>query len=232
MKVKAAMPWCVTALVFAVCLLLPLLFLPESVEVPDVSGAEQKNARAEVFALYRADELERTALDEEELTNEEVINSTRLFNTVAETLVIDTADDTSDPSGSRCFTLEHGGETIRVIERFREWTGDWHNWLRVWMDIDTWDVYHLYYSANVVENQELYIGSYEEMLQEAAGNLMSALGFISWELAQDGENTWVITLENEEGLRYNYSAVLLIYEDAAPSLLVDLDINLISVEAA
>ena len=135
------------------------------------------------------------------------------------------------PAGMNFYTVsgEEGG--IRVLEYYHEWTGDWHNWFTMHIDLDTGLVYYLYYSANVQQNGGLYIGRAEEHLDAAGEELISALGYEPLGLEHESGDLYRLTLAEGAG-RLEYDAICGIYEDAAPSLLIDLRITLASVTGA
>jgi hypothetical protein len=55
-----------------------------------------------------------------------------------------------------------GGECLRVGGRltlyhcWEEWTGDWSNWLEIFIDTDTREVYYFYISSSCVRNFDRY----------------------------------------------------------------------------
>ena len=99
------------------------------------------------------------------------------------------------------------------------------------IDLDTGLVYYLYYSANVQQNGGLYIGRAEEHLDAAGEELISALGYEPLGLEHESGDLYRLTLAEGAG-RLEYDAICGIYEDAAPSLLIDLRITLASVTGA
>ena len=231
---RAAAPFLALALLLILCLLLPLAFVPEyTVPVPSVEPDTDFASRIELLELYRAEKLESTGLDVAEAGSEGIEMGRRIFNAVMNNLVLDHGAATVEVlSGEDAFSLSQGGSSVRVLEFYREWNGDWHNWLRLWIDADELVIYRCYYSANVLENADEYINSYDARLKESVGNLCDALGFESSSVRQTGELTWLVTLTAPDGTDYVYYVPLLVYADSAPSLLVDIDISLVSVEAS
>lgn len=226
-----AIPFVATFLLLAVCTMLPMVFLPDLDPEPSTEAASDKNAKAQLFTLYTDEQLQRTALDEDELTNESVFNAASIFSTVQRGLVIDQGSDSEERlSGSDSFVLEQDGQSARIIEMYREWNGDWHNWLRMWIDADTGVIYRCYYSANVLQNAENYMDNWQQLLTDNWNSLMGEMGFVDQQYVENGASIAAVTLTDADGVNYDYDVKLLSYTDEAPSLLIDLDIRLAGVE--
>ena len=234
MKFKAVAPYLSAALLLSVCLLLPLAFVPKpETALVEPESVLEADSRVQTFALYDGSELEQAPIESGALPADSLARSEGIFAAVMENLVIDGGEVGQEiGSGTNSYALERGGDRMLVTELYREWNGDWHNWLRIWLDAESGVVYRLYYSANVLENAGAYVSSWEGLLAAAAEETALALGFEGWEAAADGPLSYAVTLTDENGVKYNYSAVLLSYEDSAPSLIVDLDIKLESLEAS
>ncbi len=239
-KLKIALPWIVTALLLAVCLMLPLLFRINGSETDSVSPAPGMSAseRADLYYRYtQEDGLHLAQLDGESINNADLIECTRLANTVSSILVMDEGTTRADgPSGTNFYTLADGADTIRIMEYYHEWTADWHNWFTIHIDIDTREIYYLYYSANVQQNGEQYAGLAQSHLESAGQNILTTLGFTDATLEDtgesDGSTQWELSLTDASGDIYRYVVICNIYEDAAPSLLIDLRLTLKEIAAA
>src|SRR5699024_1220266 len=143
-------------------------------------------------------------------------------------LIMDEGELRSDgASGVNFYTLSDNGESLRIMEYYHEWTGDWHNWFTIHIDIDTMDIYYIYYSANVQSNGEGYSGLAPEHLQEAVSVLLPELGFSTSASMDEGDDgVWSLQLGRPSGEELGYDVICNIYEDAAPILLIDLRITL------
>ena len=230
-SVSGALSWAVTALVLVVCLLLPLLFRGDGTAEVDAGPTTYMSAgeRAELYRRYAADEgLALTQLDGSSVGDAELVGCMRLVNSVMNLLVMDDGSIRTDgPSGTNFYTLSDNGRSIRIMEYYREWTADWHNWFTIHVDLDTQEIYYLYYSANVQQNGGEYAGRAEEHLENAGQNVILALGFtddaaLNWR----NDNEWELELTNSSDDVYHYQVICNIYEDAAPSLLIDLRLTL------
>lgn len=225
-----ALPFAATALLFIVCLTLPLLFLNgEGEPGPKTERALTLGRRAEIYARFAADEgLNMERLDEAEVGNDEYISCINTANAIIDTLVMDEGETRlENPFGTNFYTLTEGGDSIRIMEYYYEWTGDWHNWFTMHIDLDTGLIYYLYYSAAVQSNGGLYMGRAEEHLADAGEALMQELGFTGGSLDYDSDSRWELTLKRG-GESYAYGAICGIYEDAAPSMIIDLRVTLAS----
>lgn len=225
-RLKPALPWLVTALLLTACLIMPLLFVSPSEPEPD-GEALTPAERAELYHLHTEDEahpFER--LDESSVESADVAECMRVVNAAVDGLVMDEGETRVDgPAGMNFYTVsgEEGG--IRVLEYYHEWTGDWHNWFTMHIDLDTREIYYLYYSASVQRNGESYLGRAGEHVSAAGEELAQELGFTDGTLEFVEDSLWDLRLVKSGGER-RYSAICGIYEDAAPSLIIDLRVTL------
>lgn len=228
-NVSRALPFVVTALLLVVCLLLPLLFLPGNDDsVPDSTGADISERAALYYRYTTDDSLQLRRLDESEVDNDAYIECVRTIETITNQLIMDEGELRSDgASGVNFYTLSDNGESLRIMEYYHEWTGDWHNWFTIHIDIDTMDIYYIYYSANVQSNGGSYSGLAQEHLQEVGSVLLPELGFSTPASMDEGDDgVWFLQLGRPSGEELGYDVICNIYEDAAPSLLIDLRITL------
>ena len=151
------LPFAVTGLLLVVCLLLPLLFTGgEGQALPSNPGEGMTaSERARLYSRYSDGELSLQDLDASEVGSTELVNCTRIYNTIVDTLVMDEGDvRVEDAQGYNFYRLSDGVHELRFVEFYHQWTGDWSNWIRLRIDLDTLDVYQLYYSASVLRNAQ------------------------------------------------------------------------------
>lgn len=227
------LPAVVTALLLLACLLLPLLFVPgEPGSAVTDNQSMSPGEKAELYYRFtQDDDMYLTQLDESEVDNDSLIECTRIANTIENTLVMDEGGIRTDgPSGMAFYTLSGSEGTIRMMEYYHEWYGDWHNWFTLRIDLDTREIYYMYYSANVLQNGGEYAGRAEAHLENAGMDLIRELGFTDASLLDAGEASgsteWELELTGAGGENYRYQTICNIYEDAAPSLLIDLRLTL------
>ena len=225
-RLKPALPWLVTALLLTACLIMPLLFVSPSEPEPD-GEALTPAERAELYHLHTEDEehpFER--LDESSVESADVAECMRVVNAAVDGLVMDEGETRVDgPAGMNFYTVSGEAGGIRVLEYYHEWTGDWHNWFTMHIDLDTREIYYLYYSASVQRNGESYLGRAGEHVSAAGEELAQELGFTDGTLEFVEDSLWDLRLVKSGGER-RYSAICGIYEDAAPSLIIDLRVTL------
>ena len=162
------------------------------------------------------------------MDNGDTRSRVRTANLAMDALVMDSGETRDEnPFGTNFYTLSDGGDTIRIMEYYYEWTGDWHNWFTMHIDLDAGLIYYLYYSAAVQSNGGLYMGRAEEHLADAGEALTQELGFTGGSLDYDSDSRWELTLKRG-GESYAYGAICGIYEDAAPSMIIDLRVTLAS----
>lgn len=225
-----ALPYAVTALLLVVCLLLPLLFRSEVEILPSATPAA--DSRARIYLSYASEELERHSLDSGEVETEALVACQQAINAVSTALIMDSGEVRAESStGTNYYTVTDGDETIRVMEYYRGWTGDWSNWFIIQIDLDTREIYHCYYSAICMSNYSAYSGVVETRLGSALTQLPGELGFTACETEQTGAENWDVLLDRD-GERVTYDCRSHLYEDSAPSLLLDLELTINSVSAA
>ena len=240
------LPFAVTGLLLVVCLLLPLLFTGGEGQAPPSNPGEGMTAseRARLYSRYSDGELSLQDLDASEVGSTELVNCTRIYNTIVDTLVMDEGDvRVEDAQGYNFYKLSDGVHELRFVEFYHQWTGDWSNWIRLRIDLDTLDVYQLYYSASVLRNAQLYENQAEGHVSSALQSILLALGFTgepsiveytSAEIEAEGaEHGQRLEVESSTGEMYCYDIENInIYEDAAPSILIDLELVLSQITAA
>lgn len=147
-----------TALVFAVCLIVPALMLDGGEEpgattqaptpASDMSAAE----RASLYERCESGELERTHLVGE-LDSGVTMAAMKRIGALENAIVCDRGAVQSVAStGAYFYAISDGVNSIRILEYYREWTGDWSNWFIAVLDVDSLDLLYCYYSASCVQN--------------------------------------------------------------------------------
>lgn len=89
-------------------------------------------------------------------------------------------------TGTNFYTVSEGGKTIRVLEYYREWTGDWSNWFWIKLDIDTLDVFYCYYSASCERNLADYNADDYYNASALLGSFASALDYDGFQKIPEG----------------------------------------------
>lgn len=221
-----------TVLIFGVCLAVPALMLhartEQAEEEPAPTEALSLAERVELYGRYDSGELARRNLDESEIDNDTLMSAVRRANALETSLVADQGAQRSlSSTGTNFYTVSDGTGSIRIMEYYREWVGDWSNWFWVKLNIDTLEVFYCYYSAACERNISDY-DSYD--FYNASAMIMdfaSAIGYDGYdsESVTDGVPFDVELLNSATGESLTYECRMHTYSDAA-SLLVDREYTL------
>lgn len=137
---------------------IPALFVRKAPEKrPDavLSGGE----RAALFALYWAEDERCTVehLERSDFAPEELAGSDELVRQLHADLIFDRGAPVPESAGEHFFVLRRkDGESLRMQEYYEQSAGDWSNWFRVYVDIDSLDIYFLYESCKCLKNADDY----------------------------------------------------------------------------
>ena len=223
-----------TALVFAVCLIVPALMLDGGEEpgattqaptpASDLSAAE----RASLYERCESGELERTHLVGE-LDSGVTMAAMKRIGALENALVCDRGAVQSVAStGAYFYAISDGVNSIRILEYYREWTGDWSNWFIAVLDVDSLDLLYCYYSASCVQN----LGNYSDGRIYEIGGLIGSIGtaldmdeYEVWDAVEDSVPFELKLKNSVSGETRDYSVQIHAYEDAA-SLLLDIKLRL------
>ncbi len=236
------------------CALLPLAFSGEE-KPPDEPGntvmsqptpavptyiPTELNDRIRLFDTYfdgDAGSIIKTELKAGEIEPAQTTaNCQDVLEKLIAVLTIDQAEENNvNVSGINYYTLvdSRTGASIRVAEGFRDWYGDWKNWLRICIDMDTQDVYYVYLSSNCLYNFDRY--NYIIDANEIARGFGESMG---WELTgsndagptEDGKESLDVVYYNGGGyLAYRLHGSTY-FEPSASSQLVDYTMTAIPYE--
>lgn len=167
--------FCILASVFLLfCAVLPLFFRNGDELSPSPPGVSPQIAtfpltelddKTNLYLKYNSGQsgmsVTKTPLsfEDESDYNDHVQPSTDLLESLFSQFGIDEEEYSVGEQGFNYFSLtDSSGATIRIAEHYKRWYGDWENWLRIAVDIDTLDIYYVYISCNCLEHFEKYIG--------------------------------------------------------------------------
>lgn len=224
-----------TVLIFGVCLAVPALMLharTEQVEEePAPTEALSLAERVELYGRYDSGELARRNLDESEIDNDTLMSAVRRANALETSLVADQGAQRSlSSTGTNFYTVSDGTGSIRIMEYYREWVGDWSNWFWVKLNIDTLEVFYCYYSAACERNLSDYDSDDYYNVSAMIMDLAGAVGFDGFdyytrESVTDNMPFEVDITNSVTGESLRYECRMHTYSDAA-SLLVDREYTL------
>lgn len=169
-KLKTILKAGSAAVFLLVCIFLPRAFLPEEAlpyNVYDPGGSENVvspvdfSRRAELFSeLWTWEGKEnKYALEVSKVDQSSLSLCMERRDLFLERLDFDQgASVFSAPVGERYYILSDGkGNGMNLIDYFYQWIGDWRNWLVITMDIDTQDIYYIYFSTECLKNFDQYL---------------------------------------------------------------------------
>ena len=194
------------AFVFLVSALLPLLVQNKSEPVDEVSLDMRR--RSAVYLHYSAGgtgcTVEKKSADD--LSAEETAASDEAISALKTAFVVDREDVILTSEGTEYLTITYGGETIRVCHYFREWSGDWGNWMEAYVDADSGDPYYLYVSSQRKANAD-----YSDIRMDNRSNaelLASAAGFELISFTETGANAAsAVYLTGNSAAKYTMSCI-------------------------
>jgi hypothetical protein len=223
-----------SALVFALCLIVPALMLggreegPDAAATPDGTAGLSAAERAALYERYESGELERTMLAEE-LDSAVTMAAMKRMGALESAIVCDRGAVRSVAStGAYFYKVTDGSSTIRFLEYYREWTGDWTNWFVAVLDIDSLDLLYCYYSANCVQNLGNYSDGQVYEIGGFIGSIGTALDMDDYEITdtvKDNEPFGLLYRNSVSGQERSFELRIHAYEDAA-SLLLDIKLRL------
>lgn len=146
------------ALALLLAAIVPALFVREAANeaaaVPLTTGE-----RAALFQLYWAED-EHCAVERfqrSDFAAEALAASDALVQQLRADLRFDKGEPVTDTAGEYFYRLwTQDGRSLRMQEYYEQSSGDWSNWFRVFVDIDTLDVYFLYESSKCLKNKQNY----------------------------------------------------------------------------
>jgi len=135
------------AFVFLISAILPILVQDRFEPAEEVQlGMRQRSA---VYLRYSAGgtgcTVERQSPDD--FSPEETAASDAALLALRSAFVVDREEGSTASEGTEYLTITYGGDTIRVCHYYREWSGDWGNWLEAYVDVESGDLYYLYVSS-------------------------------------------------------------------------------------
>lgn len=142
------------AAVFLVAaLLIPLAFRGGRQEVQ----TDARGARAELFAAYWSGEREGLeVLGGESIAKKYAPDCEERINAIISDCTFDKNELLTQSEGHEYLTVRRGEDEVTLCRFWRQYQGDWRNWLDVCFDADTGDVYYLYLSSECVKNRPEY----------------------------------------------------------------------------
>lgn len=156
----------------------------------DEKAALFKAYKASDTMAYLSESFAADALDSQELE----LGDTVMERAMSQ-FVPDREQGTITSSATEFLTLtDIRGNSIDVRHTYIEWLGDWSNWLDIYMDAHTGEVFYFYYSSKCVTDPELYpnAGAGYTSAEAAAGVWQLVSGYTLTGVLENGGLNHVI----------------------------------------
>lgn len=165
----------VTAAVFVVCALVPLLFRGEEGRPKDTELSVGE--RAEIFGDYWNDagvDCRVSTINNPDRNALELCSAR--MEQISSLCLVDKSSGQVRSEGSEYISVSKGENEIRLCRMWLEVQSDWRSWLDVCFDMDNGDVYYFYLSAECVSDP----GKYSSLLPDGM-DAQSIAGHIAWQ---------------------------------------------------
>lgn len=228
------------ALFLLLCALLPLSFIntearPDGLDEPHATYSPTSFiARTTIFGRYLAGSLHSEPFSEAVLTENEIVGCWDKLTQIQDAFKMDLGDNIDIlTSGVNLFTVtDDDGSQLRLAEYYMEWYGDWKNWIKIVIDVDTLDLYQVYVSSSCLSNFERYL---DESMSNGLDNYLSdlcikaGLELFQFDIAHpsdiNGVGSWIAVCRvGDELVNYKIDGQLYV-DSVTPALLVDLNIS-------
>ena len=189
------------------CIWLPYLTMGRHIAQTDGDGQAQEASapvtlsladRAAAFSDFLAAETEPEPLEASLVSYTQRRQSKVLTDWALDTFTVDRQTGELGGSATLYYDIPCAGGSFRVMHAYREWFGDWNNWLSLYADADTGEIYYLYVSCGCQKNAAQY--GDEEMDNAALAGLLAERSGFTLEAVEDtGEQTGVCFVTGETG---------------------------------
>ena len=183
----------VTAAVFVVCALVPLLFLGEAKQ----NGTELSvGERAEIFGNYWNDggvDCLVSSISKPDSGALELCAAR--MEQISSMCLVDKSSGQLKAEGSEYISVVKEDKEIRLCRMWLEVQGDWRSWLDVCFDMDNGDVYYFYLSAECVSNPGKYSGLLPDGMdaESLAGRIAQQTGYKLVDVNMDAGGSGPVT---------------------------------------
>ena len=191
----------VTAAVFVVSALLPLLFRGGETTGPQRAGLSEGD-RAGIFAAYWNGVGEDCQVSRiGEMKNDELERCTARMDEISLMCLVDKSSGEVKSEGSEYISVSRGEDEIRLCRMWLEVQDGWRSWLDVCFDMDNGEVYYFYLSADCLTNPGKYLTLIPDGMDadRIAAHLAQERGYELLHLSRDGADEGLTAIYNAEG---------------------------------
>ena len=177
-RTKLALAALATGAVLLFSMLFPLAFRSRETAEPDAVPASLEE-RAALFAAYWGEKGSGTgpAAETLELPDTDMTTSCgAVMQQLCGRVLFDRALTDTGPDGSEFLRISDGTAEMTVCHMWLERSGDWQNWLDVYFDAETAEIYYLYLSCGILADPASYTGVSDLNGDRVAALLTEQLG--------------------------------------------------------
>lgn len=206
----------VTAAVFVVCALVPLLFRGGEAAGGQSDGLSAGD-RAGLFAAYWngvGEDWQASSIGEPE--DDELERCLARMEEISRLCLVERGSGEVKAEGSGYFSVSRGGEEIRLCRMWLEVQDGWRSWLDVCFDMDSGDVYYFYLSADCLTDPGKYLTLIPNGMDadSIAAHLSRERGYELLHLSRDEADEVVTAIYNAEGSAVCVSISCVCYKSA------------------
>ena len=217
-RTKLALSALATGVVLVFSILFPLAFRTHG-EPEEETAPLRLEERAALFARYWSGE-EDTAAETLEIPDTQMtVDCAAVMQRIAERCIADLRLNDAAPSGSEYIRISDGESGLTAAHMWLEKTGDWKNWLDVYFDAETGEIYYLYLSCGNVANLTEYHAAEDYGCGQIAAELAAQLGGVLRYADEEQNGSQTLVFSAEAG-SICYSVKCVAYDN-----LVDVKIN-------
>ena len=196
-RTKLALAAIATGVALLFSMLFPLAFRAHG-KPEEETATLRLEERAALFARYWSG-AESTAAETFEIPDTRMTaDCAAAMQRITERAIFDRKLADTGPDGMEYLSITENEQTVTVCHMWLERSGDWKNWMDVYFDAETGEIYYLYLSCGRLTDSASYAGVSEFDWEQAAEALTeyldAALRYAAAE--ENGTHTAVLSTEN------------------------------------
>lgn len=184
---------------------------------------ESTAARRECWFAWQAGKKDANSYDSG-ISQRDEQKMTRMTQEVLDEFSVDQGAEATEASGAQCVSICLNGGRIRVWHYYRQWRGDWRNWMEMYIDVDTGEVYYFYLSSGCENKTDAYTAMENtHSATELAAVWLKKWGLTVEDITEEDDDGQTVLAHCDDGeSSANYSVTWKYY----PGSLLDFKINL------
>ncbi|MDO4750386.1 MAG: hypothetical protein Q4A39_06070 [Eubacteriales bacterium] len=157
-----------TAAVLIICAAVPMAFITETGDNPPAESPDVELTHYELWSAYWSAYREGLSLaDPIENPDKFDVNACQILtHELRLKLAPDMSPGTVTGEGEEFLCVDG---RLKLYHCWNEWTGDWRNWLDIFIDLDTQEVLYFYLSSSCIANIDRYTDLLQTELDTEAG---------------------------------------------------------------